>query len=84
MSALEWSPGVPVTGDNLEPVYMAALAAGDAKGVEYCLRLAASVDPRRAAQWWDDLQFALRYRSIFAPGVSVQEPAGLAAKAVET
>lgn len=69
MSGLEWSPGVPVTGDNLEPVFMAALEAGDVEGVGYCLRLAAAVDPYRAAQWYDDLRFAVRLRGLgLVPG----------------
>jgi hypothetical protein len=61
---LEWSPGVPVTGDNLQPVFDAALAAGDVKGVEACLQLAARVDPQRAARWYDDLKFAVRFRAV--------------------
>lgn len=59
MSAPEWSPGVPITVENLEPVFLAAVAAGDVEGVDACLRLCIGVDPRVAARWFDELSFSV-------------------------
>lgn len=75
ITTLEWSPGVPVTGENLEPVFLAALAAGDVEGVEHCIRLAVAVDPERAAKWWDELQFAVRCRGTSVGNPSLQDRA---------
>jgi hypothetical protein len=61
---VEWSPGVPVTEQNLEPVFLACLGVGDVKGMEACIRLAVTVDPHLATRWWDDLQFAVRARQV--------------------
>ncbi|HZM84350.1 MAG TPA: hypothetical protein VFC19_52185 [Candidatus Limnocylindrales bacterium] len=66
MSAHQFSP------DDLERVFHAALAAGDARGVEAALTLLAPLDPRRAQRLFDDtkraLAIALLLRDDEVPG----------------
>jgi hypothetical protein len=48
------------TADEIEDTLFACLKAGDADGVEICLRAMVGVDPRRATRLYDDLKTAVR------------------------
>lgn len=51
------------TADQLEEVFHAALAAGDAKGVEAALLVMTTVDPYRAGYLYETLEVALAVAS---------------------
>ena len=44
------------TPDEIEDTFHACLQAGDADGVEICLRAMAGADPARAVRLYDDLK----------------------------
>jgi hypothetical protein len=48
------------TADEIEDTLFACLQAGDADGVEICLRAMVGADPARAVRLYDDLKTAVR------------------------
>jgi len=48
------------TADEIEDTFFACLKAGDADGIEICLRAMVGVDPTRAVRLHDDLKTAVR------------------------
>jgi hypothetical protein len=60
------------TSAQIEEIFHACLHAGDADGVETCLRAMVGADPARADQLYDDLKAALRVAPLMSALANIQ------------